>query len=105
MESFNQCVEGRNELYGWKIQLEHDFDQGKRVSGTKYMKICNLFEDRKNRAIELLEKINMNSRGVRHCMPPIIPKPKLTNIKSNTALIIKQNILTFSILLLLPNVL
>lgn len=74
-DEFNQCIKGREDLCLWKMQIKYNFSQGKKVNKTKYMKICNLYEDRKNRAIKLLEKINMNSRGVHHCMPVIAPPP------------------------------
>lgn len=68
-DEFNQYIKGSNELYLWKTSIENDFENGTKVNKTKYLKICNLYEERRGKARKLL------SLGT--CMPPHFPRPPL----------------------------
>ena len=74
-EGFSQHIQGSNELYLWKISLENDFKNKKRVNKRKYQKICSLYEERRGEARRLLAIINRLYPRVRTCMPPHYPRP------------------------------
>ena len=73
-EEFDQLIKGSNALHSWKLEIEGDYEQGKRVNKTKYNKIRDMYEDRRAMAYGLLQIINRNSRVIT-CMPPHYPPP------------------------------
>lgn len=76
-QEFNEYIEGSNELYRWKCGLKRDFENGKKINKTKYQKICNLYEERRSKARNLLEYINSRNTRVKMCMPAHYPPPPL----------------------------
>ena len=72
-EEFSQHIQGSNELYLWKISIENDFENGKKVNKRKYHKICILYEERRGKAGELLDTINRLNPRIKTCMPPHLP--------------------------------
>ncbi len=66
-EDFDEYIQGSNELYWWKTSLENDWESGKKINKRKYQKICNLYEERRQRARELCP--------VGRFMPPHFPPP------------------------------
>lgn len=68
-QEYNEYVKGSDVLYWWMKDIERDFDNGKKINKTKYNKIKKLEEERRQKAIELLEGINRGNSRVKTCMP------------------------------------
>lgn len=61
-------------MYWWKSELEREWNSGKKINKTKYHKICNLYNQRREKAREILGTLNRYS-GYVTCMPVHTPPP------------------------------
>ena len=69
---FDDYIEGSNQLYQWANEIRCAYESGKKINKTKYNKILNMADARREKARELLGIINSHPRSrYMTCMPPI----------------------------------
>lgn len=73
-EQFYFYAKGAALLKYWALDIEQEFNNGKKVNKTKYNKLLRMVEERREKAEALLEKLNMRS-DVKTVMPFIPPTP------------------------------